>query len=163
VAATEFGMLVRTKAFIITVLLMPVLVGGSIVIQTIIAKQVDRTPRSFAVVDRTGRIYPALAQAAAARNALVASGVVPGARFDPVPVTDAPSAPGLVRLQLSERVRTGEIFAFAEIPADALVEGGEGKLLYYSDRPTFEDLRVFLEAVVNETVRAERLRGAGVD
>src|SRR5262249_54065757 len=83
VAATEFGMLVRTKAFIITVLLMPVLVGGSIVIQTLIAKQVDRTPRKFAVVDRTGALYALLAQGAAVRNALVAAGTVAGAPFEP--------------------------------------------------------------------------------
>jgi ABC-2 type transport system permease protein len=163
VAAAEFGMLVRTKAFIITVLLMPVLVGGSIVIQTVIAKQVDRTARRFAVVDRTGRVYAPLAQATAARNLLVASGVVPGARFDPEPVVDTGGDPDQLRLALSERVRVGQIFAFAEVPADALAESGAGKLLYYSDRPTYEDLRVFLEAVVNETVRAERLRAAGID
>jgi len=37
VARAELGMLVRTKAFIITILLMPVLVGSSIVIQLIVA------------------------------------------------------------------------------------------------------------------------------
>src|SRR5262249_58829525 len=74
VAGTEFGMLVRTKAFIITVLLMPVLLGGSIVIQTLVAKQVDKTPRKFAVVDRTGALYPALAHGASARNALIGAG-----------------------------------------------------------------------------------------
>jgi ABC-2 type transport system permease protein len=163
VAAAELGMLVRTKAFLITVLLMPVMVGGSIVVEALVAKQVDRTPRRFAVVDGTGALYPALAQAAAMRNGLIATGVVPGAPFEPEPVAAAGEASDALRLRLSDRVRAGAIFAFVEIPADALEAEAHGLLLYFSDRPTYNDLRIWLEAVVNETVRAERLRRAGVD
>jgi ABC-2 type transport system permease protein len=163
VAAAELGMLVRTKAFLITVLLMPVLVAGSIVVQQIVAKQVDNTPRRFAVVDRTGALFAPLAQAAALRNKVIASGLVKGAPFEPIEVEPAAGPPDEQRLELSEQVRRGAIFAFAEIPADALVEGGSDRLRYFSDRPTFEDLRQWLEAALNELIRDARLRGAGVD
>jgi ABC-2 type transport system permease protein len=163
IARAELGMLVRTKAFIITILLMPVLVGGSVVVQLIVAKQVDRTPRHFAVIDGTGgtgQVYPALSVAAAARNDLIAAGSLAEAPF--VPEAAGPDADA-TRLELSERVRRGELFAFIEIPADALSPSGTGELRYHSDRPTYEDLRIWLTVVVNQVVRAERLRAAGLD
>src|SRR5215467_2225722 len=89
VASAELGMLVRTKAFIVTVLLMPVLVGASIIVQTVMAKQVDVAPRRFAVVDRTGKLYDAIAQAAALRNAAIAAGLLKEAPFSPEPVAAA--------------------------------------------------------------------------
>lgn len=160
VAGAELGMLVRTKAFIITILLMPVLVGGSIVIQLLVAKQVDQTPRHFAVIDETRQIYPALSMAAAARNDVIGSGGLAEAPF--VPETAGPPTDE-TRLELSERVRRGDLFAFVEIPADALSPTGSGELRYYSDRPTYEDLRIWLTIAVNQAVRAARLRAAGLD
>ncbi len=163
VAAAELGMLVRTKAVLITILLLPVLVVGSIGIQVLIEKQVDRTPRRFAVVDRTGKLGEPLRQAAMTRNVAIGAGLLPGAPFEPEIVPPGDRSPDELRLELSARVRDGTLFAFVEIPADAVAASGAGELLYYSDRPTYEDLRVWLAAVVNHLARAERLRAAGLE
>ena len=163
VATTELSMLVRTKAFIITILLMPVLVGGSVVIQTIVSKQVDVTPRRFAVIDRSGKLFAPLAEAAAARNTLIKAGGLAEATFDPERVEPGTYPPDELKLQLSERVRKDEIFAFVEIPADALATEGSGALRYYSDRPTYNDLLAWLTVTVNQITRSERLRAVGVD
>jgi ABC-2 type transport system permease protein len=163
VARAELAMLVRTKAFLITILLMPVLVGGSIVIQTLVAKQVDRTPRRFAVVDRTGKLAGAIAAAAAQRDAAIAAGQLGAAPFAPEEVAPGARPADQLRLELSDRVRRGELFAFVEIPDDAIAETGAGALRYHSNRPTYDDLRVWLQMVVTQLARAERLRAAGID
>ena len=68
VASTEFGSSIRTKSFIIGLLLLPIIMGLSIGLQLFVAKRVDTRPRTFAVVDRTGALYPAIEQAAKAYN-----------------------------------------------------------------------------------------------
>src|SRR5688572_8854138 len=83
VAGAEFGMLVRTKAFIITVALVPVLAAGSIAIQGLVAKQVDVTPRRFAVVDRTGVLHGPIEEAARTRGEALRMGMALGALFVP--------------------------------------------------------------------------------
>ena len=67
VASTEFGTVVRTKGFIIGLLLMPILVGVSIGVQ-VLMKRTDTRPRNFAVVDRSGWLYEPIEAAAKGRN-----------------------------------------------------------------------------------------------
>jgi len=50
VAAREYNAAVRTKTFLIGLLLMPIMMGGSIVIQVLLQDK----DRHYAVVDRTG-------------------------------------------------------------------------------------------------------------
>jgi ABC-2 type transport system permease protein len=163
VAQAELGMLVRTKAFIITILLMPVLVGGSVLIQTFIGKQVERTPRVFAVADRTGKLFDAIARDAGLRNVLVAAGSLPEAPFSPERVEVGGRSTEEVALELSDRVRRGELFAFVDIPADAILEKGSEPVRYSSDRPTYDDLRSWVTGAISLAARAERLRAAGLD
>ena len=66
VAGAEFSNLVRTKAFIISIVLMPVLMGGAIGIQVLLEERVDTKVRRFAVLDRSGGFYSTIEQAAAA-------------------------------------------------------------------------------------------------
>ena len=73
VASTEFSTVVRTKAFLISLLLLPGIMAGSILIQKFAAERVDLSPRPFAVLDRSHALYPAIAQAADQYNRSVAS------------------------------------------------------------------------------------------
>ena len=54
VASSEFGTLVRSKAFMISVLLMPVLMALSVFLVRATRNSTDTKDRSFAVVDYTG-------------------------------------------------------------------------------------------------------------
>ena len=69
VAATELGSAIRTKSFLIMLLLLPVIMGGSILLQLVVAKRVDTRPRKVGVIDHTGDLYPAIETAAATYNA----------------------------------------------------------------------------------------------
>ena len=68
VAATEYLNAVRSKAFIVGVLAVPLIMAISIGAQFYAQKKTDVTPRRFAVLDRSGQLYAALAAQAKARN-----------------------------------------------------------------------------------------------
>ena len=163
VAATEFQHAVRSKAFIIGVLLMPSLAGLSAVIPKFAGDEVDKLERRVAVVDETGRLYPMLSLVADQWNAaqLNEDGSVKGPRFRLHEVKAAGRQPDDLRVELSDRVRDKEIFAFVELPR-ALFEDTP-KLRYYTDSPTFQPLPRWLDEVVGRLVIAERLRSTNVD
>jgi ABC-type Na+ efflux pump permease subunit len=168
VASSEFSSAVRTKAFIIGVGLMPVLIAGLVLLQTILAKQVDRDDRAFAVIDRSGALYAALEAKAAARNADLSSdpkAAAQGPRFLPSPARLDGKTVEDLRLELSTQVREKRLFAFVEVPPGVLdAEGAEGeRILYYSDSPTYDDLRRWVEGVLNDEIRSHRFRAASID
>jgi ABC-2 type transport system permease protein len=141
IASTEFGSAVRTKSFLISLLMLPILYGLAFGLQLLVVRRVDTRTRTFAVVDRTGVLYPAIERADAGADA---------------------------ELELSDRVRRGQLDAYVVIPAAAAEVPAPGAgtppaLEYHSDNPTDNVIRNWLPAVVNAEVRARRCRAAGVD
>src|SRR5690348_5051575 len=111
VAQAEFRAMVRSKAFLISVVILPVVVLGMSFAQKQLAARADTSARKFAVVDGSGRFYPLLEAAARERNAHVRDvpeGKPPKPAFEPERALGTPSDD--VRLSLSERVRKGELF-----------------------------------------------------
>jgi ABC-2 type transport system permease protein len=155
--------------------------GGSILLQTVVADRVDTKPRRFAVVDRTGAIYPTIQAVAAAWNDVVEgksklddprlAGMSSrrrksvGPRFEPSLVTETGRSPDEVRLELSDRIRRGELFAFVEIPEGVLDPKGQAdaKILYHAENSNDDTLTRFLEAAINGDVRLRRFQAAGID
>jgi ABC-2 type transport system permease protein len=162
VAGAEFQSAIRSKAFLVSLFLMPVLMGGSIAAQKMAADHVDTETRKFAVIDASGQLYAGLAEKTRSRNWL--GGLV--ARYMPEEVK-VPAGKSLdeVRLELSDRIRAKELFAFVELPADALTADGlvAPRIRYYSDEPTYRDLARWIEHTVSEEVRAHRLKAIGAD
>ncbi|HXG55252.1 MAG TPA: hypothetical protein VNJ03_07705, partial [Vicinamibacterales bacterium] len=73
VAQSEFGTLVRSKAFIISIILMPIIMVGSVLLVRATKDAGDGKARRFAYVDETGVIGPSLEAAAAAWNTAAAA------------------------------------------------------------------------------------------
>ena len=76
------------------------------------------------------------------------------------PVTDE------LRLNLSDRVRRGELYAFVEIPANVLESPTDGKptmVSFYAENTTLSDEKRWFEAMFSELVQSRRLRTAGID
>lgn len=166
VARTEFASSVRTKAFVASLLMLPVIYAALIGMQ-VFANRADTEPRAFAVVDRTGKLYPAIEAAAEARNKAVVGpeGKPTSSAFLPSEAGDGGRSPVETALDLSEKVRAKELFAFVEIPADAVEAKADGPVLlkYYSDRPNYGELRGWLDQVVSSAARMRRYEAAGVD
>ena len=64
-----------------------------------------------------------------------------------------------LRVELSERVRKEELFAFVEIPANPDVD----KMRYYSDHPAYDDLTRWLKETLELSIRTQRYDEAHLD
>jgi ABC-2 type transport system permease protein len=164
VASTEFVTAIRSKAFLIGVLLVPLVGVISAVMPKLVGDEADKIERRVAVIDETGRLYPLLRLLTDQWNAaqVAKDGTVKGPRFhlEQVPTPPANRVDD-VRVQLSDRVRDHEIFAFVELPTSLFTD--TLKIRYYTDSPTYQVLPRFLEQGVGRLVIAERLRAANVD
>ena len=67
------------------------------------------------------------------------------------------------RAQLSDRVRRDEIYAFVEIPADALDPDHGRAVRYYSNHPAYRLLPDWISTTVNREVVNRRFRSASID
>jgi ABC-2 type transport system permease protein len=166
VATTEFLTLVRTKAFIIGLLMMPAIVGLSIVFQVFAARQSDVDDHHFAVIDRTGVLYDALASAAEEHNArAIVDGVRKGPRFLPERVADQPGAGDVSAVVLSDRVRHKSLFAFVDIPATVLdtTRTDADQISYYTETPSYTALPQWLDATLEHEITAKRFQSSSID
>ena len=164
VAHSEFSTLVRSKAFIISVIFMPILMGGSILLVRATKDTVDVKDRAFAYIDHSGTIGPALEEVARITNAATdGSGGRIGPRFLPQPVNAAGRNLDDLRLELSKKVKDKELFAFVEFPADIVNPDTKSEILYYSDTPSYQALPTWLRVTVARVVEVIRFRNAGVD
>jgi ABC-2 type transport system permease protein len=168
VALTEYRQVVLTKSFLFSLLLPLVLYGGMFVASHFFGDQTDLRDRKVIVVDKTNRLIDALREANEERDE---SSVVyrDGRQVGPKFILEAYSGPDVTRKQLlvdlSDKVREGEAFAFLYIGQDYVtVEGGDDdRMDYYSDSPTFTRLPDWLSQEVRKIVESIRFEEAGYD
>ena len=161
VASSELATLVRSRAFLISLFLMPVLMAGSIYLVRVTRNTADDRVRRFAVVDYSGVVGPVVEAAAAARAGNPAA--VTAGRFEFVRVEHGRTSPEEIRLALSDRVRSQDLFAFIEVPKEIVDPDKGAEILYYSDSPSHTALPQWLRATVNQAVLTQRFRAANVD
>jgi ABC-2 type transport system permease protein len=176
IAKAEYLIAVRSKAFIVGIVVMPILMGGGIVIQKMLEDQVDTTARRCAVVDRSGQIYPVLEEAAKQRNQFEifedgdGEKSQTGARFLLERYEESDDR-DQTSIELSKRVESGELLAYLVIN-DAVFDAGRAReamaagehiVAYHTETPTFQALPDWLEATINTTVRNERFERAQLD
>ncbi len=136
VARREYLAAVRTKAFLIGLLSMPLMMFGSILMQALLKDQVDLTDKHYAVVDRTpgATVAPVLESAVKLRNATQIHDPKTKAQTSPKFLVETvaasaadPESMARQRFELSERVRKKELVGFLEIGPEAL-EPAKGEL-----------------------------------
>src|SRR5438128_2368543 len=127
IAVREYLAAVRTKSFLVSLTLMPLLMGSSVVLQVIFKNIEDTGEKRFAVIDRTSgeHIFAALEKAAQRRNAAEI--------FDPEthkqnrpafvvervePSGDTAEAMAQERFELCQQVLAGKYFGLLEIGPD---------------------------------------------
>jgi ABC-2 type transport system permease protein len=171
VALAEYLNAVRSKAFVLSVLMAPLIMAFSVGIQIFAEKKVDSSPRKFAVVDRSGQLYESLERAATNRNDSLGA---PKEKLGKILGPKSPFIPSLVKgeedeekliLDLSGQVRRKEIFAFVVIGKNVMsTEGKEARSIrYFSQTPTYRDLPSWIERSLNAEVRRGRMDNAGLD
>ncbi len=169
IARREYCAIVGAKAFLIALVLMPVLMFSGIVIQTMLEGRVGAQKRRIVVLDATGVLLSKLEQAAAARNEQEIFDVKTNRQVKPrFEIEAGPQGPASsqMRLELSDRVRRGEIDSFVEIPADVFQtdrQDGPPKVLFYAENAPLAEEKGWLGGVTNYAVHAHRLELAGID
>jgi ABC-2 type transport system permease protein len=163
VAQSEFATLVRTKAFIISMVLMPVMMGLSFLLVDRLKDAKDLRDRTFAFVDESGVIAPALEAALNEWNAAGAGEERAAPRYFGEKIATGTRSIETIRLELSDRVRREELFAFVEFPKDILEPDAGARIRYYSNHPSNTALADWLQATANRIVLAERFRQAALD
>jgi ABC-2 type transport system permease protein len=162
IAQTELMALVRTKFFLASLILMPLLVIGLVTFLEYAGDSVDQDDRRFAVIDGTGELYDAIASAAAERNRGVGEGDArSGPHFLPERVDGTAGDAAL--LEQSERVRRREIFAFVDIPANVLAPEAPAQIRYYSEQTAYAPLSRWLRTTLESEIVRRRFETAGID
>lgn len=182
IAAREYNAVVRSKAFVLSLVLLPLMMGAPSLVQRVTKDVVDTRERTFAVIDQTPgeQIYAALEAAVKEHNAAVndpATGRQVHPKFALEKIEPARTGDALLkqRYELAERVRAGKLFGFISIGPDVMkpVPATAPSLnqpdlpapqlvSYYTNTPTFLDFRQLVRQSVNDAVRKKRLEAAGV-
>ena len=127
IARREYRASVRSKAFVVSLVLMPVLMAGGAAIPKLMRGRVDVEDKRVVVADATGRLLPRLLEAAELRNRREVLDPATGRQVEPRFLLERRRPPRRLtdeqRLELSQRIRKGELHAFAEIDAGALAPG----------------------------------------
>jgi ABC-2 type transport system permease protein len=159
----EYQANVRSKAFVISLILMPLLMGGGAIAQKAMRGRVDLEDKRLLVWDGTQRLLPELVAAAEERNRkeIFDGGRQVEARYR------IEAAPGPLddqrRLALSEEIRQRRLHAFAEIDAALLAPGRLAEVPFHSESTMSGDLARWFTRTLNLAVQQHRLRAAGLD
>ncbi|MCI0639791.1 MAG: ABC transporter permease [Gemmataceae bacterium] len=168
IAVREYLAAVRTKTFVIGLLMMPILMGGSALLQYLFKDMVDVRDKNFVVVDRIGNkgLTDSILQFMDVHNKTLTVDVSTGKQTKPRLVVLAEEPAGTSqdeidrqRFQLSERVRKGELVGFLEILQNSK-SPNQVKLRYQTNRPTFMEFPIIAETTAAEFLRkktAEKL------
>lgn len=166
----EYLAAVKTKGFIIMLVLMPVMMGGSGIAMYLLQGQVDTKDKHVVIIDRAGIVTDMVLKAAEERNAAAVFDKETGKKVQPAYVFEAAkpnvSDPQTQRLELSERIRKGELHAFLEIGLNVLhPEGDEStfQIKYHAENAAIDSVRNWLDNTINPYLRRIRLSEEGIE
>ncbi len=171
IAQREYLAAVRSKAFIIGILITPLILAVVITAQRLAEKKVDLSDRRVGVVDRTGVLLPLLQNKAQAYNESDIFETDGDSRKQTRPrfvfeaVSDPPADLTELELQLSDRVRNNKLFAFLIIEKNVVDPDAqaEGSIYYYTDTTTYEALPGWIRNRLNDSIRELRFAQSQID
>lgn len=165
IALREYKTAVKTKSFIISLILVPVLMGGSLAVSIITEDKVDTTDKKYAVIDHSGLFTEALQQRVIQHNQ--SEVFKPGTTEKVRPTYSLefirPVQSELLEQKhdLSEKVRSKQIAGFVEIGESVLHPDSDPENAYvrfYSESSILDDAGNWFSAPINDHLRQMRLR-----
>ena len=169
IAKREYKAAVRTKGFLVSILLLPVFMGGGLLVFSLLKDKVDISDKHIAVIDNSGLFGEFLIQTAESWN----KNDIFNEKLEQVYpcyylelVKPDTSAADSQKLTLSERVRNKEIHAFIQIGANVIhpEEGEEqSRIFYYGENAAVDNVRNWFNNVINNKIREIRVLELGID
>ncbi|HEY1685814.1 MAG TPA: ABC transporter permease [Tepidisphaeraceae bacterium] len=173
IARREYQAMVATKAFILSLVLMPFFMFGAIAIQTYMARHADTSPKTMVILDGTGKLYGPLEKLAHERNEHQLFDKKDAAQVrSPILLEKGPPPPWNddLRMALSDRIRRNEIYAFAEIDrAAVLLPSTSGPLSnpplvrIYTQAVGYSDVTQWFIDSLNKLASSSRIEQAKLD
>ncbi len=187
IAHREYAAMVATRAFLVTLVMMPVLMFGGLVIMPKLGALGSGKTERIVVADETGQLLPVIQAAAEARNAMLRSRTsaptgsskqpakaeaekqrdrFTGAEnFYEIQAAESATLSDQQRLALSDEIRAGKLYAFVEIPASVLAENSTAPAAakFIGQDALLSAGRQWLASIVSEQVRVTRLNRLGLD
>lgn len=169
VARAEYFIAATSKAFILGIVMMPVFAGGALLVQYLARDQVDTSARKIAIADYTGRMFESLKTQANQRNEVEiysqeedSERQQTAAKFELERIDPNRENIDALNIELSERVESGDLFAFAVIEKGVYEPSSSGMVRYHSQTPTYSALPSWLRRAVNAEVKRDRTEKMGL-
>ncbi len=166
----EYLTAVKTKSFIISLVLVPIIMAGSFITFMIMDNNQDTTDKNFVVIDHSGIVAAHLEEQAELRNENAIFDPETGEKVQPAYIlefTDADmSDPSGQLAELSDRIRAKELHAVIEIGKDVLHPGDsteEDYIRYYSETGFMDNVRGWFTNTINNHLRQLRVEELNLD
>ncbi len=169
IAKREYRAAVRTKGFLITLLLLPVFMGGGFIVMALTKDKVDTTDRKIAVVDQSGKLGEYVKARADERNARDIRDSITGDKKFPAYFIElvAPDVNNIdaQKLQLSDDVRNKKINSFVVVGSEVIhpIPGNnQSEISYFSENSLLDETQNWIGYVLNEKIREIRVAEIGL-
>lgn len=169
IAKREYRAAVRTKGFILGILLLPLFMGGGLIVFTLFKDKVDVNDKTIAVIDNSGLFEDYLARAAElwnSNNVPDENGNKTGPYYSFEFIPQDPDNSQRQKLELSNRIRSKEIHAFVQIGGNVLhpqAGDDQSRILYYSENAALDNTRNWFSNTINNRIRELRLKKLGIE
>jgi len=169
IAKREYRAAVRTKGFLVALILLPLFMGGGLIVFTLFKDKVDVNDKRIAVLDHSGLFedyLTARAESWNSNNIRNENGdkISPAYFFEFVkPDLENPAHQ---KVELSDRIRSKEIHAFIQIGKNVLHPrpgDEESGIYYYGENSAIDNVRNWVNNALNERIRELRLMEIGID
>lgn len=169
-AKREYRAAVRTKSFIIGLVLAPVFMGGSLIAFALLKDKVDLSDKYIAVIDHSGMMAEYLSEVTVERNKSeifnqeTHEQVRPAYYIDIIEPDTADTHQQ--RLDLSNKVRSKQLHAFIEIGPEVIHPGTEPKrssIKYYAENSAIDGVRDWFSWPINNRLRQLRVDELNID
>ena len=167
-AMREYKASVRTKGFIIGLIVAPIFMSGSVIAFVLLKDRVDTTDKYVVVIDHNGKILPGLKRYEEVHNSVSVIDKETGEKIRPeYHFIEAEVGEDKQKqyLELSDRIRAGELHAFLVIGPEVVHPGEDpeaARIRYYARNAAMDDLRKWISGNLNNHLRLLRLEDAGV-
>lgn len=164
----EYIAAVKTRGFIISLVLLPIFMGGAFAVTILSQDRVDLNDKRVVVVDESGFVGQSLVEAATYRNANELNDPESGEKKQPaylVEMIDLASDWEKQKLELSNRVRDKELHAFVHIGSSVLNPSRDyenGQIWFFAENSPMDPVRRWVENVANSHIQRVRVEELGI-
>lgn len=166
----EYLSAVKTKSFIISLVLVPILMAGSFVTFMVMENNQDTTDKNFVIIDHSGLVSEVLRQDAEYRNTNEIYNSVSGEKVLPAYhlefVEPDYTDPVQQKIEISDRIRAKEVQALVEIGKDVLHPSDstdQDYIRYYSETGFMDNVRGWFSNSINNHLRKLRVEELDLD